>query len=356
MTVTINVPYLFEAEHYPPRARNAVTSVFGGMMTVEVDSVTSQEAPLVVTWREDEFRQSTTHEAYSHEGHIVLPVIGRSREAVDIHDVTPVDLYDYPVVHGSMNRSDMKPDDAPWEKLRCMKIGEARIYDETRWSEAVERIKQTVKDAAAECVFIDGKLFRKGELPKLEATVDFIGAGTYVRIRLAHRQEGDGAHTLVLPLAEYESLAEWARYRAAGDDEAGTIREKVEVSIVTPELMPPTDGIKREVLRFSDFLFQEDIKFRELEDDTIDQWKTVRRAIAAAKGDATQENVDDLIDQWQVFFELEARDKNARHEKFGSRHRLEQDFHYQAFRALRHVWDAKPIAPKMAAEFRTLKP
>lgn len=92
--VEIDVPHYYEATYVPAGKRKEVDGIFGGMMKVEVESVSSDEAFAVLTVT-DGFSRDREPKVYrTYQGEFY--VVGDTRSPVTLDTVDAAHLYDYP--------------------------------------------------------------------------------------------------------------------------------------------------------------------------------------------------------------------------------------------------------------------
>jgi len=344
--VEIELPYFYEVDYVPPRKRNSVRQTFAGKMIVEIESVTSSEAPLVVSWKEDYCGMKQSGHARSFRDGFYLPARDKPEASFDPHPEE---------VHPAYERHVLK-------RYRCGAIPvaahgpealvEGRIitvhnrYSVEEGLQAVEaELMQEIRRSAEHCLFVDGMLYRRGRLPTVIAQIDYRFHGPdAIDIRLGEAGDRLGAHGMQFGIGDIGAAVAWGEHRREME-ERGEVRCHVDVTVHSPDLLAPGMGLRDEALRVARFIMSRGWKLEELSDGVILRWMDSRRLMKEAAASSDDEDaVTALLDSLEALYEAFELDENERRSSYGSSFSKMNDINYRALAGARAQWEARPIS------------
>jgi len=335
MTVSIEVPYFATVPFIPKGKRNYVQAAVCGTTEIGIPEVSASEAPVVVSWEAERWGTPVSCEIRFF-GECYYSAAGK--EPVSSGAVKPEDIYGYSDNILSQYRK------GEVFKLVGDSFPEAngRLDAQTAIG-LLEQAKEEVVQSAKNLLIVDGILYRKTELPRILAKIDYRFHGNdVIEIHLGTSDHSTGAHGMEFAIEDFESALAWAENRAAIERRA-EIRQFVQVDVRMPELVDSGQVLQNEALRICSWLMSRDYKLAERSDEFIHQWMSTRRALEAVKADPSDDNISDMLQEWDRFFEAYEADETERLKAIGSTYYKTSDIHYLALAGLREVWNQRPI-------------
>lgn len=344
MTVTFDIPYFFDAEYVPRGKRKPLEAMFGGTIPVEFESLSSEEAPIAVTVTRNDSFSSVTRDFVAFEGSFYNPHKGSfwrgQDEVVTVHEFTPKHIgHHADRALGRYNAGQVP--ELPPEEGSFYTVGGRHNSD--HWNDVIEDAKEEVRRSAANVIFVDGVLHYKCELPTILSSISYrMGTRDVVQVDLGKSDENTGAHGAMFTISELASAMAWARDRQAREPES-VLYEYVTVDVHQPHLLPVTDVTSSEAVRLCSFLFERIDKLEKKSDAYLMDFMAARRALKAARAEATEETVSAMLDAWEDLYRNEAPREEARCRGFGSSYRLDDDIYFKALMGMRAAWEDRPV-------------
>lgn len=340
--IRFEVPYFFDATYVPPRKRNPVKSVFGGTMPIEIESLSSDEAPVAVTITRDDGVDTWTRDIRAFNGKFYSDAKDfnwrAAQETVSVDEFQPVHLEIY-------DTDDLEVYEAG--NLTETPEGEfysiEGYYDEERQGAAIESKKDAIVDAASKVIFVDGRLHRQCALPTISARIEYRTHLDPISIDLGRSNEETGAHGMMFSIEDHAAALSWARDRHSRERGA-EIYDYISIEVHHAHLLPREDVIVDEALRVVKFILDKDsADLKEQSDEYLTNFMVARRAYRTACSKRSEEAVTEMLEVWKIFREGYAVEENERRMRYSSSYDLEDDIYYKALMGVSAVWENRPI-------------
>ena len=340
-TVTFSVPYFFDATYVPKGKRKSVGAMFGRMMDVEIESVSSDEAPVAVTLTRDDGIEVVVRDYVAYEGKFYSKETGSfwrsSREDVHIDGFGPRNLECY--ASRALDRlGNGEVNDEPDGEFYSI----GNHVNPEHWDEVIERARDEIREAASRVVFVDGILHRRTELPTIVARISYTGRVNRIAIDIGELEAGFGAHGSVFNLDEKGAAVAWSEDRQSREH-ACEIDDYLTVEVYEPALIPDTTLRADEALRVVGFLLAREIDLKEQTDEYLMAFVRARRAYNAARAEPTDDTVGEMFDAWEALYRQFALDEAPRRARYSSSFDLEDDLDFKALMGQRKAWEDRPI-------------
>lgn len=342
-TAYFDIPYFFDAEYVPKGKRKQVEAVFGGMLKVGIDSVTSEEAPIAVTVRRTDRFTDVTRDFVEHKGAFYSSQKGDfdrpSQKEVLLADFTPAHL-DHHTSWGIQDFIEGETPELPEDVGYFYSIEGKRHPG--YWGDSVEEAKEEVRQSAAKVIFVDGVLHYQCELPTILTKITYSHHSDAIYIDLGRSDPETGALGAMFAIDEHASALAWAQDRQARESTC-SIRDYVTVEVHNPHLIARTDICKTEAVRFCKYLFDHVDDLKEKTDGYLTDFMLARRFLFEAIHFPTDEKVSEMLDAWEDLMRNEAVLKDARNREFGSSYDLDDNLNFKALMGMKAAWDNRPV-------------
>lgn len=332
-SVEFDVPYFFNATHVPEGKRKPVDELFFGWMKVAIDSVSSEDAPAVVTITREQ--ENKTHIVHSHEGEYFEKYRGRS---VSVQKFTVEELDYFPIKLLDRYKAG--------EFKQCPN-GEFRSIEGCDALEdgmgIVEDKKSDVREAAKQFLFIDGVLHKRCNMPTIVAHIGYYSTSANIlSISTGITNEGTGACGMKFAIGDLSSAEAWAADRIARESETA-LHQKIDVEVHHPHLLPTEPILASEAVRIGHYVFDRDIDFKVQSDTYVSQWMVARRAIATAAETLSDDAITEMLEALKTLYEIYGVEEDRRQRRYHYSYELDDDVSYKALMGVYELWENRPI-------------
>lgn len=341
-TVQFTVPYFFDATYVPPGKRKPVGGMFYGTMQIEIENVTSLEAPVAVAVTRDDGIDSLSRDFHAYEGSFYCSQTGlhwhSNAPEVSIDQFGPEHLDHYPERRlASFNQG----------KLLEKPAGEffsifGRVNPEF-WDELIEHEKEAIRTAAANLLFVDGRLLRKGALPTILTQIEYrMSSKDRITVDIGKATDTTGVHGMMFAIDELTSAVAWAEDRLSREHH-GVVDNYLTVEVQQSHLLPREPILVNEVLRLGRFLFSRDINLKDASDAYLLDFIQARGSLNRAIEDPSDDNLTLMLEAWQALYQRHGAEEDQRRKKYGSSYNVDGDIDYMALMGTMAAWENRPI-------------
>jgi hypothetical protein len=329
----ISMPFFYQCTFRRPRKRTDDIEWFGRSVDVDIPDLSGDDAPIAAAWKFTGRFHSGPRDVYAraYGGHAYSPVVsvhGGDTLPVTPHTVTPTDLHDY---DRYLERS--------CEPVDAFLRGEvdAVPQEEVKHHSGEDEPRDAVVASAARFIFVDGELHERQPLPGLVAKVDY-GFPNRITITASDESPNTQYHAM-FGLGSMDEALEWAAVWSSYDP--FEVASNVEIELFRHELLGGGSSLTSETLRLATVeLGHVDDPIATLEDETIDAWQDLRRALARGKSDPSDDNIGHVFAAWETMLTVHDAAFAARHPTYES---TGPDVRHISLAAARARWDARPI-------------
>jgi hypothetical protein len=355
---TVDVPLQYTVEYTEPPKRTLIAGCFARNVQIEVPTVFSGEATLVATVNDRSFKHNgsqTIKEYWSYDGDFFSPLDSNEES------FNPGYFFEYdPVVLSTWKNRVVR--EVP-EHGKISRIGGRNASSLDEVNDVLDRMHHDMQTEIEKVgLFVDGRLMRKTQLPKLHGEMIYRFNGAHVKLAL-WRANQELVENQFLEIATnlrgYEALREWAyaftRIENEKEGRETDLSQWHEINIIEPSLLPDDQTFEKHVLYLSNGLLQADNLLRERSDAMIEAWLEARRCHTAATSTMDVPSIERLLDAWDRWMEIYHHEETLRCKSFEGRHDADDDVMQIALTAARVFWESRPmneLGPRLGPELR----
>lgn len=340
-SLTFNVPYFYAASYRPPRKQKAIDGTFAGAMDIEIESVTSMEAPVVATITRDDGINRVSREFVAYEGSYYTSQNGswwrENQEEISIaqFDASHLELHpERSIAHFNAGDYSETPDGA----ILCV---EGR-YNPDNFEAAIETKKDEVRAAAAKLLFVNGILLKQCDLPTIRAKIEYRSTRYPISIDLGKRDETLGSHGAVFALDQLAAAEAWAADRQRREPVA-EVDNYLSVEIHQPHLMPENTIFADEAISVVEFVMSRNIDLKEQSDEYLLKFVEARKALKNAIADRSDDNITTMLETWIDLYRQYGVDEEIRCRRYSMSFDIEDQLDYKALMGISIAWENRPI-------------